>query len=218
MATAALDATLGRLTQSVTARIANDERFKQNVYDTINRILSRLNECAAAVSSASSGPERAAAAVDLSRQVAALNAQIARLQSNQLNQADVDYVTNPLKVEAVGNNLKWDTSAKKRAFRPPNYTPGSGASAAPPYPGSSSGRVSGWPSSSSSRSPSLFDDDEEGLPLMPLTGPSPPAALDPSLRSSDHFASAIGHSGGWSPRRTPRRTPRRSPKKKTYRR
>jgi DNA-directed RNA polymerase I, II, and III subunit RPABC2 len=167
MATAALDATLGRLTQSVTDRIANDERFKQNVYDTINRILSRLNECAAAVSAASSGPERAAAAVDLSRQVAALNAEILRLQSNQLNQGDVDYVTNPLNVESTANNLKWDTAAKKRAFLPPAYRPGSGASVGPPpYPGTSSSRFSGWPfssstSPSSSTSSSQKDDDLE---------------------------------------------------------
>lgn len=240
MSTAALNASLQTLNQAVTNRLTDEDRFKREVYNKINQLIAGLNICASEIASASSTPAREAAVSDLTEQLRALNSEVARLQSNRLTGADSDYVTQPLRAEALANNLKWDTSERKRAFVPPAYTPGYGASVSPPpYPGTSSSRFSGWPfgsssgspasgssaapsSSSASRSPpSLFDDDDDddgGVPLRPVTTPPPPAALDPSLRSSDPFASAIGHSGGWSPKRTPRRTPRRTPKKKSYRR
>jgi hypothetical protein len=243
MATDGLNASLTRLNQAVTARIANDERFKQNIYDTINRILTRLNVCADAVASAPSASARAAAGVDLSRQVERLNAEIRRLQERQLNQADVTYLTNPLDVEARANNLKWNTNPIKRAFRPPPYTPGSGSSIAPPpYPGPpgsgpgsggiSSGPSSGASSGSSSWLPSFLSSSSSTPASVPSSSASPsssPAVAFPGYSGSPFVTGSSlndltntgpngdprPYVGGWSPRR---KTPRRSPKKKTYRR
>ena len=245
MATVGLDASLTRLNQAVTARIANDERFKNDIYDTINRILRRLSVCADAVASAPSAPARAAAGVDLSRQVERLNAEIRRLQERQLNQADVTYLTNPLNVEATANNLKWNTDTVKRAFRPPDYTPGSGASIAPPpYPGPpgsgpggpgsggiSSGSSTGASSGSSSWLPSFLSSSSSSPASVPSSSASPsssPAVAFPGYVGSPFVTGTSLNDltntdadgdprryGGWSPRR---KTPRRSPKKKTYRR
>jgi len=246
MATDGLNASLRTLNQAVTARIANDERFKQDIYDTINRILGRLNVCADAVSSAPSAPARAAAGVDLSRQVEALNAEIRRLQEIRLNGADVTYLTNPLNVEAQANNLKWNTNQVKRAFRPPAYTPGSGASIAPPpYPGRpgsgpgpggpGSGGISSGPSSGASSGSTSWS------PFNLFSSSSTPASVPSSSASPSSSPAFPGYQGSpfvtgaslddltntnadGDPRPlvggwSPRRkTPRRSPKKKTYRR
>jgi hypothetical protein len=206
MSTAALDASLRTLTQSVTNRLSDEERFKQEVYNKINQLLAGLNVCASAIASASSSPARDAAVVDLTEQLRALNVEVARLQANRLTGADSDYVTQPLRAEANNQNLKWNTDANKTGFRPPDYRVGPSVGPPPPYPGrpagtgsSSSGFPFSFPSFPSFPSSSRGADGVE--PIRPTRGTDDPR---------------YGR-GGWSPRR-PRRTPRQSPKKKTYRR
>lgn len=200
MSTAALDASLRTLTQSVTNRLSDEERFKREVYDKINQLLAGLNVCASAVASASSSPARDAAVVDLTEQLRALNVEVARLQSNRLTGADSDYVTQPLRAEA-NENLKWNTAANKTGFRPPDYR-----GPPPPYPGDGSRQPSG--SASSFSFPSL--------PSLPSFSSASSRGVEP-IRPTRGIDDPRYGRGGWSPTR-PRRTPRRSPKKKTYRR
>jgi len=196
MTTAQLDASLRTLTESVTNRLSDEERFKREVYDKINAILRRLNVCASGLAS-SPAPAIAAAGVDLTEQLRALNVEVGRLQSNRLTNEDSEYVTQPLRTEANFENLKWNTDANKTGFRPPDYRVGS--SVRPPYPG----RPTGTGSASSFSLPSFpsFSSSRGVTPIVPVRGTNDPR---------------YGR-GGWSPTR-PRRTPRRSPKKKTYRR
>ena len=202
MSKAQLDASLRTLTQSVTNRLSDEERFKREVYDKINQILAGLNVCASAVASASSIPARDAAVVDLTEQLRALNVEVARLQANRLTGADSDYVTQPLRAEANNENLKWNTDDNKTGFRPPDYRVGPSVGP-PPYPGRPSGTGSASPFSFPSFPSFPSSSRSDGVkPISPTRGIDDPR---------------YGR-GGWSPRSTPRRTPRRSPKKKTYRR
>jgi hypothetical protein len=209
MSTAALDATLQTLNQSVTNRLADEDRFKREVYDKINQLLAGLNVCASAVASAPSNPARAAAVVDLTAQVRALNQEVARLQANRLTGADSDYVTQPLRTEANNQTVKWDTLANKNAFVPPDYRGGPSVGPPPPYPG----RPGSAPSSSAS---SGFPFSFPSLPSLPSFSPPRSDGITPivPVRGIDD---PRNRRGGWTPRRTPRRTPRHTPKKKTYR-
>ena len=197
MATDELDASLRTLRQSVTNRLSDEERFKREVYDKINVILRQLNVCASGLAS-SPAPAIAAAGVDLTEQLRALNVEVGRLQSNRLTNEDSEYVTQPLRTEASFDNLKWNTDANKTGFRPQDYRVGPSVGPPPPYTGPSSSRPSLGPSS---------------RPPFPRYTPS--FEVGSSLRDGD--ADGEPDVGGWSPRR-PRRTPRQSPKKKTYRR
>jgi len=194
MSTAQLDASLRTLTESVTNRLSDEERFKREVYDKINVILRRLNVCASGLAS-SPAPAIAAAGVDLTEQLRALNVEVGRLQSNRLTNEDSDYVTQPLRAEANIQNLKWNTDANKAGFRPPDYRVG------PPYPGRPTGTGSASPFSLPSFPSFPSSRGADVTPIVPVRGTDDPR---------------YGR-GGWSPTR-PRRTPRRSPKKKTYRR
>lgn len=166
MATVALDASLQTLRQSVTDRLADEDRFKREVYNKINQILARLNTCATSLLS-SSGPVRAAAAVDLTAQVALLNAEVTRLQNNRLTGIDSDYVTQPLRAEANNDNLKWDTDASRIGFTPPPY-------ASSPGPGSSGGPGSGGPGLGARSSSSPFGPSTSSVtPGVPGASSSP---------------------------------------------
>jgi hypothetical protein len=224
MTTTQLDASLQSLNQAVTNRLADENRFKREVYDKINQIISQLNVCAEAVASASSSPARAAAVEDLSTQLRALNAEVSRLQVNRLTGADSDYVTQPLRAEANNNTLKWGTNANKVAFSPPDYNSGPAVGPPPPYRGP--GGLGSWPSgrpvpsamsssgpSSSASSPSSFSFPSfPSLPSFPSTSAKAQGVtpIVPTRGTNDPRYRA-----GWSPKR---KTPKRSPKKKTYRR
>jgi len=216
MSRADLDQTVGRLRNAVRDRLTNEERFKNQVYDRINRLLAGLNECAGAISSAPSADARSSAVGDLSRQIREITNEIGNLQRNPLAEDDVNYVTGTLGTEARNDTLKWTSPAEKGAFRPPAYVNGPGASVGPPpsYPGPPSGASPGpfGPSSYSlaSRGRDVVDGRVVRVPRENSPGSSP--APSPASNWLDIFR---GSSGGWSPKR---KTPRRSPKKKTYRR
>jgi hypothetical protein len=226
MSRADLDQTVGRLRTAVRDRLTNEERFKNQVYDRINRLLAGLNECAGAISSAPSAAARSSAVGDLSRQIREITSEIDNLQRNPLAEADVNYVTGTLGAEARNDTLKWTSPVEKGAFRPPAYVNGPGASVGPPppYPGpafasSASSGPSPGPSSSPSPGPlgpssyslaSRGRDVVDGQVVRVPRGNSPGSS--PASNWLDIFR---GSSGGWSPKR---KTPRRSPKKKTYRR
>jgi hypothetical protein len=236
MSRADLDQTVGRLRNAVRGRLANEEIFKNQVYDRINRLLAGLNECAGAISSAPSDDARSSAVGDLSRQIREITNEIGNLQRNPLAEADVNYVTGTLGTEARNDNLKWTSPAEKGAFRPPAYVNGSGASVdpPPPYPGLPSGASPGpSPGASPGPSPGPSTGSSTGSSRSPL-GPSPyslasrgrevvdgrvvrvPRGNSPGSSPASNWLNIFrSSSGGWSPRR---KTPRRSPKKKTYRR
>ncbi len=208
MSQAALNATIGQLQGAVRNRLANEQAFKVRVYNEINLILARLRECAAAVASAPPGPASAAAVVNLNAEIAALQAEIANLQNNLLDENDVGDVTGTLARHAP--NLRFDTQGNMQRFTraPPAYV-NPGPRAARPLA-----------SSSATAAPGLLG----ALSGLNPFGSAPRAATGASQPDGSGLAAPVSWGpddddepslGGWTPKR---KTPKRKPKKKSVRR
>lgn len=109
-----VNAELDRLNASVTRRIGQEGAFKSNVYGKINTILNNLLTCASSVAR----PGASAVEVqDFRAQVQRLQAEIARLDNlAELNEAEAQYLVQPLSTEARAETLRWNTPVNKTSF------------------------------------------------------------------------------------------------------
>jgi hypothetical protein len=172
---AQLDATIARLDQSLVDSLANQQAFKRRVHAELSTILANLAACADAV--ARVGPSAAPAAIDLRRQIDAVDRLRNGVDGHRLDENDVeDTISN---VRANAANIRFDTEANRANFvaAPPGYPrpigyrrpiplivprSGSDGSARSDGTGTSRGWLSGFPSlfgSTSSRSPARSSED-----------------------------------------------------------